>query len=56
MNEKKNYYNLSYDEDQLEIIIDALEEAENYYNNYLYDEYTNFDELAKIIKELKKLK
>lgn len=56
MSDKKNYYNLRYNEDQLEIIIDALEEAENYYNNYLYDEYTNFEELSEIIKELKKLK
>lgn len=56
MSDKKNYYNLRYNEDQLEIIIDALEEAENYYNNYLYDEYKNFEELAEIIKELKKLK
>lgn len=57
MNTKQNYYNLRYNEDQLEIIINALEEeAENYYNNYLYDEYENFEELAEIIKELKKLK
>lgn len=56
MSDKKNYYNLRYNEDQLEIIIDALEEAENYYNNYLYDKYKNFEELAEIIKELKKLK
>lgn len=56
MNDKKIYYNLRYDEEQLEIIITALEEAENYYNNYLYDIYENFDELAEIIRGLKKLK
>lgn len=56
MNDKKNYYNLRYDEEQLEIIINALEEAENYYENYLYDVYENFDELEEIIRGLKKLK
>lgn len=56
MSDKKNYYNLRYDEEQLKIIINALEEAENYYNNYLYDVYENFDELAEIIRELKELK
>lgn len=56
MSDKKNYYNLRYDEDQLEIIINALEEANNYYNNYLYDVYENFDELEEIIRGLKDLK
>lgn len=56
MSSKKNYYNLRYDEERLEIIINALEEAENYYENYLYDDYENFDELEEIIRELKDLK
>lgn len=56
MSEKKNYYNLRYDEEQLKIIINALEEAKNYYKNYLYDVYENFDELTEIIRELKDLK
>lgn len=56
MKDKKNCYNLRYDEEQLEIIINALEEAKNYYENYLYDVYENFDELAEIIRELKDLK
>ena len=56
MKDKKNYYNLRYDEEQLEIIINALEEAENYYTDYLYDVYENFDELEEIIRELKELK
>lgn len=56
MNDKNIYYNLRYDEEQLEIIINALEEAKNYYENYLYDVYENFDELAEIIRELKDLK
>lgn len=56
MSEKKNYYNLRYDEEQLKIIINALEEAKNYYNNYLYDVYENFDELTEIIRGLEDLK
>lgn len=56
MSDKKNYYNLRYDEEQLEIIINALEEAYSYYNEYFYDDYENFDELAEIIRELKDLK
>lgn len=56
MNDKKNYYNLRYDEKQLEIIIEALEEANSYYNEYLYDVYENFYELEEIIRELKELK
>lgn len=56
MNDKKIYYNLRYNEEQLEIIITALEEAKNYYNDYLYDVYENFDELAEIIRELKGLR
>lgn len=56
MKDKKSYYNLRYDEEQLEIIIDALEEAQSYYSNYLYDIYDNFDELSEIIRELKSLK
>ncbi len=56
MNSKKIYYNLRCDEEQLEITIKALEEAKNYYNNYLYDVYENFDELEEIIRELRGLK
>ncbi|QUY65108.1 hypothetical protein GUI37_06080 [Helcococcus kunzii] len=52
MRDKKTYYNLRYDVEQLEIIIKALDEAESYYNNYLYDVYENFEELAEIIKGL----
>ncbi|MDD6906587.1 MAG: hypothetical protein PUI98_07110 [Finegoldia magna] len=56
MNDKKTYYNLGYNEEQLEIIITALEEAKNYYNDYLYDVYDNFDELSEIIRELRGLR
>lgn len=52
----KNYYNLRYNEEQLKIIITALEEAQAYYDEYLYDVYENFDELVEIIRELKDLK
>lgn len=52
----QNYYNLRYDEEQLKIIITALEEAKNYYNDYLYDVYDNFDELSEIIRELRGLR
>lgn len=52
----QNYYNLRYNEEQLEIIIRALKIAENYYNDYLYDVYENFEELAEIIRELRGLK
>lgn len=58
MKTKKNesYYNLRYNEEQLKIIINALEEAQAYYDEYLYDVYENFDELAEIIRELRGLK
>lgn len=56
INNKKTYYNLRYDDEQLDIIINALKIADNYYNDYVYDVYDNFTELSKIIEELEKLK
>lgn len=56
MNNKKNYYELRYDEEQLKIIIEALEEAHSYYNEYLYGDYENFEELEEIIRKLKGLR
>lgn len=56
INNKKTYYNLRYDDKQLDIIINALKIADNYYNDYVYDIYDNFTELSKIIEELEKLK
>lgn len=53
---KKNCYNIECNEDQLNIIINALETADNYYNDYMYDAYDDFDELEKIIETLKGLK
>lgn len=48
-------YKLRYDKSQLDIIINALEEAKAYYEQYLFDSYENFDELGKIINNLKEL-
>lgn len=56
INNKKTYYNLRYDDEQLDIIINALKIADNYYNDYVYDVYDNFTELSEIIEELEKLK
>lgn len=56
INNKKTYYNLRYDDEQLDIIINALKIADNYYNDYVYDVYDNFIELSEIIEELEKLK
>lgn len=56
INNKKTYYNLRYDDEQLDIIINALKIADNYYNDYVYDIYDNFTELSEIIEELEKLK
>lgn len=56
MNNKKNYYELRYDEEQLKIIIEALEEAHSYYNEYFYEDYENFEELEEIIRKLKELR
>ena len=44
---------MRYDSSQLDIIINALDEAKTYYEQYLFDSYDNFDELEKIIKDLK---
>lgn len=56
INNKKTYYNLRYDDEQLDIIINALKIADNYYNDYVYDVYDNFTKLSEIIEELEKLK
>ena len=56
INNKKTYYNLRYDDGQLNIIINALKVANNYYNDCVYDVYDNFTELSEIIEELEKLK
>lgn len=56
INNKKTYYNLRYDDGQLNIIINALKVADNYYNDCVYDVYDNFTELSEIIEELEKLK
>ena len=56
INDKTTYYNLRYDDEQLDIIINALKVADNYYNDYVYDVYDNFTELSEIIDELEKLK
>lgn len=56
MKDKKTYYNLRYDDKQLDIIINALKITDNYYNDYVYDVYDNFTELSEIIEELEKLK
>lgn len=56
INNKKTYYNLRYDDEQLDIIINALKVADNYYNDCVYDVYDNFTELSEIIEELEKLK
>lgn len=56
INDKTTYYNLRYDDEQLDIIINALKVADNYYNDYVYNVYDNFTELSKIIEELEKLK
>lgn len=56
INNKKTYYNLRYDDEQLDIIINALKIADNYCNDYVYDVYDNFTELSEIIEELEKLK
>lgn len=56
INNKKTYYNLRYDDGQLDIIINALKVADNYYNDCIYDVYDNFTELSEIIEELEKLK
>lgn len=53
LEEGKKVYKLRYDSSQLDIIINALEEAKTYYEQYLFDSYDNFDELEKIIKDLK---
>ena len=53
LEEGKKVYKLRYDRSQLDIIINALEEAKTYYEQYLFDSYDNFDELEKIIKDLK---
>lgn len=53
LEEGKKIYKLRYDRSQLDIIINALEEAKAYYEQYLFDSYDNFDELEKIIKNLK---
>lgn len=53
LEEGKKVYKLRYDSSQLDIIINALDEAKTYYEQYLFDSYDNFDELEKIIKDLK---
>lgn len=53
LEEGKKVYELRYDKSQLNIIINALEEAKTYYEQHLFDSYDNFDELEKIIKNLK---
>lgn len=56
INDKTTYYNLRYNDEQLDIIINALKVADNYYNDCVYDVYDNFTELSEIIEELEKLK
>ena len=51
----KETYKISFDEDGLKIVIEALEEAEAYYTQNLFDSYDHFDELEKIIENLKEL-
>lgn len=51
----KETYKISFDEESLKIVIEALEEAEAYYTEYLSDSYNSFDELEKIIENLKEL-
>lgn len=53
LEEGKKVYELRCDKSQLNIIINALEESKAYYEQYLFDSYDNFDELEKIIKNLK---
>lgn len=55
LEEGKKVYKLRYDSSQLDIIINALEEVKAYYEQYLFDSYENFDELGKIINNLKEL-
>ena len=55
LEEGKKVYKLRYDKSQLDIIINALEEAKAYYEQYLFDSYENFDELGEIINNLREL-
>ena len=53
---EKTNYNIKCNEKELNLVIKALETANNYYNDYLYDVFDDFEELENLIKKLKELK
>ena len=53
---EKTNYNIKCNEKQLDLVIKALETANNFYNDYLYDVFDDFEELENLIKRLKELK